>query len=338
MAFSTFMRAALYHPAWGYYASGLARVGRDGDFFTSVSVGGVFGLLLARRIASWWDGVGRPSRWQLVEQGANDGQLMSDVLHGLPPAALAAVEIVLVEPLHVLRVNQQQTLAEWSGRIAWRDGLAPAQPPGMPVVFFCNELLDAFPVERVRVAGGSWQACRVLADGADRFRWGHGPIDPGWLDRLPDAAGLPDGYGTELRPDLDDWVASLAMAVPAGLALIIDYGFEAEDYFHPTRTDGTLRTYQHHRAVDDPFIGIGHSDITAHVNWSDLTGQLAAAGFTVAGPTDQGRWLTRAGRDWLLAREAAPEPAWPKWLRQFQTLTHPQFMGGKFQVVEARTS
>ena len=43
--FRDFMDAALYHPEHGYYASGRARIGRGGDFFTSVSTGPLFGAL-----------------------------------------------------------------------------------------------------------------------------------------------------------------------------------------------------------------------------------------------------------------------------------------------------
>ena len=47
--FREFMAAALYHPEHGYYSSGRAAIGRGGDFITSVSVGRLFGTLLARR-------------------------------------------------------------------------------------------------------------------------------------------------------------------------------------------------------------------------------------------------------------------------------------------------
>ena len=43
LGFPDFMATALYHPALGYYARGTSQVGRGGDFFTSVSVGPLFG-------------------------------------------------------------------------------------------------------------------------------------------------------------------------------------------------------------------------------------------------------------------------------------------------------
>ena len=41
-----FMASALYDPELGYYTSGRQRVGKLGDFITSVSIGRCFGLIL----------------------------------------------------------------------------------------------------------------------------------------------------------------------------------------------------------------------------------------------------------------------------------------------------
>ena len=56
--FRDFMEAALYHPEHGYYTSGRAGIGRGGDFFTSVSVGPLFGQMLGFQFAEWLDACG----------------------------------------------------------------------------------------------------------------------------------------------------------------------------------------------------------------------------------------------------------------------------------------
>src|SRR5580704_17850724 len=80
MSFRDFMARALYDPAQGYYGVGKARVGRGGDFFTNVSVGPLFGRLLARQFAEMWRRLKEPYDFVLVEQGAHSGDLASDVL------------------------------------------------------------------------------------------------------------------------------------------------------------------------------------------------------------------------------------------------------------------
>ncbi|MGA0854869.1 MAG: hypothetical protein ACO3RK_08670, partial [Luteolibacter sp.] len=46
---------------------------------------------------------------------------------------------------------------------------------------------------------------------------------------------------------------------------------------------------------------------------------------------NQGAWLTELARDWLTHRDGSPDASE---IRQFQTLTHPAQLGGKFQVLE----
>src|SRR5580765_6103799 len=83
LSFHDFMAAALYHPEHGYYASGRARIGRRGDFFTNVSVGSLFGRLLARQFVEMWERLGTPAHWTIVEEGAHCGRLAADIMEGL---------------------------------------------------------------------------------------------------------------------------------------------------------------------------------------------------------------------------------------------------------------
>ena len=53
-------------------------MGRSGDFYTSVSVGSLYGELLAFQFADWLVEIDGPV--QLVEAGAHDGRLAKDVL------------------------------------------------------------------------------------------------------------------------------------------------------------------------------------------------------------------------------------------------------------------
>src|SRR5207245_9043054 len=72
ISFARFMELALYHPDRGYYASGRANIGRRGDFFTNVSVGSLFGRLLAFQFAEIWDKLGRPRHLLIMEEDAYD--------------------------------------------------------------------------------------------------------------------------------------------------------------------------------------------------------------------------------------------------------------------------
>ena len=151
---------ALYEPGLGYYRRGVRRIGRGGDFFTSVSVGPLFGKLLAEFAHQTWGERGRPERFTIIEQGAHDGTLARDVLQGcweISAEFLESVSYVIIEPDAVLQEAQRATLGpDFSGKLSHD----PARCRGA-ALFLCNELLDAFPVHRVRWDGQAWKELYV---------------------------------------------------------------------------------------------------------------------------------------------------------------------------------
>ena len=78
-----FVALALYHPRLGYYSQERLRVGRRGDFITNVSVGKLFGEILADQIVELWELLNRPPEFTIVEAGAENGQLASDLFSRL---------------------------------------------------------------------------------------------------------------------------------------------------------------------------------------------------------------------------------------------------------------
>src|SRR5207302_10308150 len=117
--FERFMELALYHSQHGYYASGRANIGRRGDFFTNVSVGPLFGKLLAAQFAEIWEKLGRPRDFKIVEQGAHDGVFAADVLTALRQSAsdcFAATSYLIVEPFPIWRERQKENLHEFADK------------------------------------------------------------------------------------------------------------------------------------------------------------------------------------------------------------------------------
>lgn len=333
------MSLALYHPEHGYYGGGPRRIGRGGDFFTAVTVGPLYGRLLAGLAERIWRALGEPGDFTIIEQGAHDGQLMEDVMRGLEamdsPLAGSAC-FCIVEANDKYRAAQAARLAASLGaRLTWVSDLTELSGVPRHAFFMTNELLDAFPVHRVRWTGTEWceQAVGLAADGAGLV-WRDVPLTDGRLKmetaRLP--RELPPGYTTEIHPASLEWMRQVAATAFRGAVLIADYGLDETEYYSSERTDGTLRRYREHRMDGDVLQDIGRCDLTAHINFTRLI-EAAAPHFTTSGSLDQGRFLTRVAAPWLRSLEGrAPSPETAALLRQFQTLTHPAHMGGKFRM------
>jgi SAM-dependent MidA family methyltransferase len=331
------MAMALYDPALGYYARETRQVGREGDFFTSVSVGPLFGELLARRFLREWVNLGSPARWRVVECGAHDGTLAKDVLgtlRRLSPEAFEALEYIIPEPLPLLQAAQRETLAPFGEKVGFVGSPEDLQADPLPGIAFGNELLDALPFHVVRWNGGEWRECRVSTSPEGAFVWekDHAITDPclvAALDPLGD--NFPEGYQTEVRANYADFLQPLTRALSFGLFLWPDYGFARPECYHPDRTTGTLRTFSKHRAAEDPLAAPGEMDITAHVDFTAVAEAAITLGCEPTVFRNQGTWLTENGRDWLLSLEGNPDP---EAFRQFRTLTHPAHLGGSFHVLE----
>ncbi len=333
LPFPTYMGLALYHPEFGYYAKGPGRTGRAGDFFTSVSVGAAFGELMAGQFCEVWEQLGKPAPFAVLERGADDGTFARDVLTWAArerPDFFAAVSYRIDEPLPALQRAQQHRVAEFSAKVKWGFGEPAAG------VFFANELLDAVPFRRVRRRGGEWRELCVGLDDSGALSWVEAELrdyaSRRWLAALQ--GEFPEGYTTEVAPAVatEVWLAGASLS--RGAVFLCDYGHLREDYYHPSRATGTLRCYQRHRAHEDPLAAPGETDITAHVDWTHAVERIGAAGCEVLGLLDQGHFLTGAAARTLLRMEGrAPDAAAAKWLRQFQTLTHPGQMGARFQVL-----
>ncbi len=343
IAFPYFMELALYHSEWGYYTKGSSNVGKDGDFFTSVSVGSAFGAILAHRIHQEWQRQQKPNSFHIIEMGANDGQLAKDILDTIQitfPELYQSCLFHIVEPLHQLRANQEKTTANHSTNIIHHHTLSELQ--SLNGVFLSNELIDAFPVHLIEYTTTGWKEKKITHQAGatpNSFTWKHEKLSTTELQNFTQSLPLnyPLGYTTEYRPNIRQFAHQISQALTTGITLTIDYGYTRANFYHPSRTTGTLRTYKNHQAGEDPLSHIGEQDITAHVDFTQLAQAYSAAGFHMLDFSQQARYLTKHGSVWLLHLEENPNSKTASHIRQFQTLIHPSMLGSRFFVLETST-
>lgn len=342
MPFQRFMELALYCPEYGYYEKESDTVGKAGDFQTSVSVGPLFGSLLAFQFAEWlevWPG----ERVQIVEAGAHDGKLAKDILDWLRTnraQLFSRLEYVIIEPSARRRSWQQKRLREFANQVRWQDQFLEAAEPQFTGVIFANELLDAFPVRRIGwdASVQHWYEWGVTwTDG--KFAWAKRPgtVEAPELMDLPTEllAVLPGDFTTEICPQAEQWWATAVKSLRRGYALTLDYGFQTEDFFAPQRAQGTLRAYRQHCGAAEILSDPGTQDITAHVNFSQIQRAGELAGAKTLEYATQGELLLEIAKQfWPAASEAGQWTA--RQNRELQTLVHPEHFGRAFQVLVQR--
>jgi SAM-dependent MidA family methyltransferase len=327
ITFARFMEMALYSPG-GYYERP-KQIGRAGDFYTSVSVGPLFGELLARQFSTWFK---NGQLTELVEIGAHDGRLARDILSWFlqhEPEAVSKINYCIIEPSPERRIWQKTALSNIKLPVRWQDQLRA----GVRGIIFSNELLDALPVHRLRwdarqKCWGEW----LVDCEQEKFIWRSGELRQDIQGFVPNVPGelakvLPDGFSTEISPAAFNWWTNASKSLEKGYLVAIDYGLAEQEFFRPDRSNGTARAYFQHRLADDLLANAGAQDLTAHVNWTMIQRAGENAGLHTDMFFSQEEFLMR------IARDIADEKWTAEQIRQLKTLTHPNFLGRAFRVL-----
>ncbi|TDC08575.1 hypothetical protein E1267_09945 [Nonomuraea longispora] len=232
---------ALYGEA-GFYL----RERPSGHFRTSVSASAAFADAVLALLAEVDAELGSPAVLDLVDIGAGEGTLVTQVLGAAEPGVR--------DRLRVTAVDLCPRPEGLPGRIRWRPDL-PAAITGLAIA---NEWLDNVPIDVVeQTAQGPRLIMVDVRTGEERLGDPPGHADREWLERWWPLCGV--GARAEIGRPRDEAWASVLARLTRGRAIAIDYA-------HPVDNRppcGTLTGYRD-GAVVTP-VPDGTCDITAHV-------------------------------------------------------------------------
>ena len=285
IAVSEYVEACLYDPDGGFYMRGGRAGGRSGHFLTAPEVGPLFGAVLARAFDRWWEQLGEPEPFTVIDSGAGPGTLARSVLAAEPGCmAAGALRLVLVELSPAQRaLHPEHPMVTTAARV--RDALPQGAPAGVVVA---NELLDNLPFDIVRRTADGWEELRVTVDQSSGRR-GFSLVAVPAASEL--VAGLPEvavGGRVPVQRAARSWVTAAHQALGAGRVVAFDYGADtralavragpSEYGADPqalaegagpseglARGLGWLRTHRHHQGGSSWLVEPGSCDISADV-------------------------------------------------------------------------
>jgi SAM-dependent MidA family methyltransferase len=342
LTFADYMRECLYHPLHGYYSKAESK--RFADYYTSVDVHPIFARLLARQFLEMWESLGRPAEFTLVEAGAGVGRFAGQVLdfcEAKLPAFYDALRYIAVERSALRR--EEATMH--SKRHAAKGHFASSAEVPAHIstgCFFSNELVDALPVHRVVMDGGTLKEILVgFRDG--RFIDVLAPLSTCAISEYFAAQNITlcEGQHAEAGLEACDWISEIGHRLERGYVLTIDYGHPAADLFDDHHMRGTLLAYLNHRVSEEFYASPGEQDLTAHVNFTALESWGKRSDLETAGFTSQTAFLLSLGLGNEFADlydEGQTEGERTRARLQLKTLIHPEGMGERFQVLIQRKS
>ncbi len=291
ITFADYMRMALYEPGYGYYVTGPAKMGWEGDYYTSTDVSTFFAHSMGRQLYQMWELLGLPTPFVVLEQGAGRGNLVKGI------QAWAAQEFPNFHSALDYRSEDINT---------GQDALSGEADH--PSVILSNELVDAFPVHIVELRDKRlYEVYVTVQPDGHLYELLAEPSSPEvacYLDnyKIPWQT-FEDGWRAEINLDALRWIAQTARRLMApsqtrkrrGFILTIDYGDKAQELYTSSRPYGTLACYFQHQLTGRPLIRPGEQDITAHVNFSALINEGRRQGLHLHSFTTQRQWLTEMG-------------------------------------------
>ena len=332
ISLADYMGACLQDSEHGYYRRP-ASVGHD--FTTAPEISQVFGELIGLWAAVVWQQMGAPSAVQLVELGPGRGTLMQDALRAARavPEFLAAAHVRLVETSASLIDVQRAALGRINLDKTWHDSLQ--EVPAGPAIIMGNEFLDALPVAQFVREDEGWAEVVVGLDDKGELQ----------LSRSVTAAKivvtrLEDGWPSQAPGALVELNASIAKvaeligyrshAAPVA-ALFVDYG-------HTGSSPGdTLQAVRGHR-MEHVLTSPGEADLTAHVDFEQLSRACGSRGLEVDGPVTQAEFLGALGAAERAARLMAANPVKANAIETgVQRLMSPGAMGTRVKAIGVRS-
>ena len=330
MSFDRFMDFALYDPELGYYTGALRKFGEKGDFVTASEISNFFAKTLCIQFKEIFQSVSR----SIIEIGAGSGQFALQVIQSLSSDHENINHYFILEISPSLRKQQYELLTKnlpshLFSKIQWIDEI-PKEYEG---IIFCNEFLDALPVELIKKDSGMYYQKGIGIEN-DLLVWKEKPIDDISNYEEIDLKNLPDDYVAEYPLYIKNWLKKISQSLNKGIVFIIDYGFNQREYFHEQRSQGTLMCHFKHYAHDNPLIQVGIQDITTHVNFSYVAREASKLGLNITGFISQANFLINCGILNLLETINLEDRAlYMKSVSEVQKLLSPSEMGDLFKVM-----
>ena len=345
ISFERYMELSLYHSNLGYYTRESHRVGKAGDFITSVSIGKCYGTILAHYFSSLIElQFSKEKQIVIVEFGAEYGDLaidiMSELKNILNDEQFQNLKYLVVEPFDSKRRKLKNRLVnEELNNIKVIADLN--EQNNLNGFVLGNEVLDAMPFKRVRFRNKKWVELGVGLEKSDKslslIEVENGiqcELLSAWA--LDASNELPEGFTTEVNLRLNKFIESIYSSFSKVSGLFIDYGSTTDELIASNRLGGTVRGYSDHKYITDLLASPGTHDITANVNFDDFRLMAQRAGFEVIGPIEQYRFLTNAAKNWLIDIEKSQMQRADKEqiINQFKMLIHPTTMGRSFKMLK----
>ena len=312
----------------GYYTN-YKQIGKEGDFYTSVSTSKFFGGTIAKHIISLIEEGFLEKDAVICEIGAHHGYFLADVIefiYTLAPELLETLNFVIIERFDTLQVQQKNYFHESFGDVITLTHFKSLSELTCKSAFFiANEIFDAF-------------GCELLYDGKiASVKDGKVEFDIEDESILQKAKKYHKTKG-EIAVGYEEFAKEMAQSAKKFEFMSFDYGEMM------ARPDFSIRIYKNHDVF--PFFDeknnlielFKNSDITYDVTFEHVKDAFVEAGAEFLELQTQMQALIDMGILELLEmlRLNVDDKIYEQELQKIKLLIMPEFLGERFKMIRFR--
>ena len=282
-----FIEFALYDKVNGYYMK-KNPFGKEGDFITAPNITRLFSEIIAIWVLTFWKSIGSPKKFNLLELGAGNGEMMKVIIETLKnfPECLNNCNFQIHEKSEFLKKQQQFNLK--SEKITWIDNIKINN--SFPTIYLANEFFDALPIKQFFKRKEGWVERFVNFNDKKNAEFKEQLIDIKNIEQNLKFEISRDQEIIEYSPSSFEYLKDISNLIKKndGGLLIIDYGYLN---LKMKETLLAIKNHKHSNILED----IGDSDITYNINFNlfkKFVGQFDDLNFII---TNQKKFLTSMG-------------------------------------------
>ena len=279
-----FINRSLYDKNSGYYIK-KNPIGKKGDFITAPKISRLFSEIIAIWAITFWKSIGSPKKFNLIELGAGDGEMMKIFIETLKnfPEFFNSCNFKIHEKSDKL-ISIQKKNINYS-KISWIKNIKKLN--STPSIFLANEFFDAIPVKQFFKKGGEWFE-RYVDLKEVKFTEKKTNIEK--IEKKLNFNISKRQNIIEYSPESFTYLKSICEIIKKrnGGILIIDYG-----YLSPKMHE-TLQAVKNHE-YSNILKNIGKSDITYNINFDLFKKFISKFNGVQSIITNQKKFLTNMG-------------------------------------------
>lgn len=330
--FDYYVNLVLYTPSLGYYAREHQQIGRKGDFVTAPELHPIFAQTLTEQLVPLLIN----GKKIIYEFGAGNGILAADLLTYLPEQLID--DYYIIELSAPLREKQRATIQSKCPQAINKLHHLNTLPNQLSGIVLANEVLDAIPFNLIKKNYRQFWEIGVSLGQENQLIYGEKKLEEkkaAYLAAQTYLSHCPEPYQSELHLQQQAFIRSISERMEKAVMIIFDYGFDAQEYYLPQRSMGTMMAYYHHHSLHDPFFYPGLLDLTTHINFSAIAEAVIQSGADLLGYTTQSHFLFNLGITEYMhrIRSLASEQNYYAATCALQTLVYPHEMGEIFKVM-----